>query len=155
MSLHDEHEIDDLSHINDLTDFEQFLEWCKVNKKVLSIAITVMLIHTMIFLGTIISINTGSKTDNSFSEAYIPPPPIVDIDEPVYSIDEPEDPSLSAAYDAGIQAGELLNESIDTVVDFWHGFNEATGATTWAREKYDSSKERLNLWIVGDTANDD
>jgi len=52
----------------------------------------------------------------------------------------------SPAYYSGVQAGEFFNDSIDAATDFLHGFNEMTGASEWARERWTSARVRINEW---------
>jgi hypothetical protein len=173
MSLHDKKEKDKISDINDntgLTAFEQFIEWCYINRKAVTIVLSVMLVHTLIFVGIFAGLRTGNSTD--VLEPAHPPhhalQPMPDpVEEPAQinndttdSIEDNSEPSesdstQSAAYDAGIQAGEILNDSIDAVVGFFQGLNEATGATVWAREQWDSGRERVSRWIEENSAADD
>lgn len=179
MSLHNKNEMDNISDNKDndehtaFDNFEQFIEWCYVNKRAVTIAISVMLVHTLIFVG-IIAFRTGSSTDihetlNPLHHVSqpMPEPPEEPVDESIYMIEEAEDniedksvssendSTLSAAYDAGLQTGVLLNESLVAVTNFFQGVNEATGASVWVRDKWDSGRERINRWIdENDTVDD-
>jgi len=183
MSLHDKNRKDIITDNNDnneYTAFEQFIEWCSANKKAVTIAISVMLVHTLIFVGIIVALRTGNSTDiqepaNPSNPSHQEPQPIpepveapeeesvnmvedIEIDED--SIEDNSEPSesdttLSAAYDAGKQTGELLNESIDAVIDFFQGLNEVTGASVWAREQWDSGIERVTRWLDENSHDDD
>ena len=173
MSLNDKSEKDKISDNNDnseYTVFEQIIDWCYVHKKAVTIVISVMLVHTLIFTGIFLALRTGNSTD--IHESAHPPhqasqPTPEPVEEPVYIIDDTKDSiednyeqsesdsTQSAAYDAGIQTGELFIYSRDAIVGFFRGFNEATGATVWAREQWNSGRERVSRWIEENLTSDD
>ena len=78
---------------------------------------------------------------------------------PVYVAEEDEEEADEAeeylqdepgpAYDIGAQAGEFFNQSIDFAADFWQGFDEATGASEWASERWAEGRERFREWTEG------
>ena len=152
---HNEIETDERHQQSEPNDLEQFVQWCKTNRKTVAI-VTAMFIHTMIFVGIIVAISMRNSPDNSLSETpHVPPAPDIiampadkPANEPSPAIEEPADSyPPGSAYEAGAQTGERLTESLDAIVDFWHGFNEATGASDRARELWDSGRERLGEWI--------
>ena len=163
MALHDKNEKNDISHLSDCTSFEHFIEWCKTNSKVVTIVLSAMLFHTLILVGIVVATNSGNSTDIYVSE---PPsqqasqPVLKPVEAPVYAVEENENSieedrleesedvsAPSSPYGTGVQTGELFIETRDAVTDFLQGFNEATGATIWARERWESGKERVGRWI--------
>jgi hypothetical protein len=175
MSLHDKNEKDKINDNTDSTDYtvlEQLINWCYANKKTATIAISVMLVHSLIFVGIIV-LRTGNSSDRHVSAhpshpshqqtPQFPEPaedPAYITDSTAGNIEDNSDSSesgsmLSAAYDAGVQTGEIFIDTRDVVVDFFQGLNEATGATVWARELWDSSRERVTGWLENNTAADD
>jgi len=171
MLKNDETIMEGISSLSEVTDIEQFFTWIKANRKLALIG-AVMLVHTIIFIGIIAAIATSNSRNahDSTMNEQIPPPvqPIVElsvedpisqpateesvpqpaVEEPYLSISEPADDSLNtAAHDIGVQTGELFNDSRDAVVDFWHGFDDVTGASDWAKALWDSGRERANQWL--------
>jgi len=160
--VHDENEMDGISHISDGTTFEQFIEWCKKNNKIVAIVVSAMLFHTFILIGIIAAINSGNSTD--IYESAHPPhqayqPVTEPVEESVCTTEEPEDSimdnsevheddsTLPSAFEAGVQTGEILIEARDMLTDFLQGFNEATDAAAWTRERWDSGRERVSRWL--------
>jgi hypothetical protein len=162
MTLHNKNKTDDISRISDCTTFEQLIEWCKVNNKAVAIVLSAMLFHSLILAGIIVVLSSGSSTDRYISEYpshQVSQPESKPIEESEYTIEDTEDSTIESsevqendsalysAYEAGWSTGELFIESRDAVTDFFKGFNEATGAMAWARERWDSGKERVTEWI--------
>jgi len=150
-------ETDELLSNEEMSDFEQMLDWCKANWKILTI-IGVMLIHSTIFIGLIMSFGLRNNRDNTMNSEQPPPivaepaisPAIADasIQENSDEINPTnDDPESITAYEAGLSTGELIIISRDAVISFWHGFNEATGASEWAKEKWESGKDRVSEWL--------
>jgi hypothetical protein len=170
VSIHDKNEKEKTSDTDDYTAFEQFIEWCEANKRALTIALSVVLFHTLIFAGIILAVRSGNSTDlqnpadHSHQTSHPTPEPA---EEPAYNdeatgdniennSETPENDSLlSSAFKAGVQTGELFIESRDAVVDFFQGLNEATGASVWVRERWDSGRERVSRWFEENTAADE
>jgi len=162
MTLHNRNKADDISRINDCTTFEQLIEWCKMNTKAVAIVLSAMLFHLLILVGIIMVLSSGISTDRYISEYpshQVSQPESNPIGEFEYTIEDIEDSNIDisevpgndtapfSAYDAGWNTGEFFIESRDAVTDFFQGFNEATGALVWARERWDSGKERVTRWI--------
>ena len=137
--------------------FEQFCSWCKINWKLMVIGAAVF-INLTVFVAIIMVSRTNNSPDISISEP--PPPPVAEpVPTPapppeVEPVEEPSDIKTPAndsenasAYDAGLETGAALNESLDLLIDFWHGFNEATGASEWARERLDSGLDAFAEWF--------
>jgi len=145
--------------LSDMTDFEQLYDWFRAHKKFV-IACFIGLIHTVIYFGIIFSIfNRGDTTENAINEACPLSVSVIiePIQEPVKessilqtdesTIKSVDDSSYVTAYEAGMSAGEILIESIDALIDFWNGFDEATGASDWVRDRFADGKERVNEWL--------
>jgi len=170
MTLYDKNETDEISDNNDYNAVEQFIEWCSANKKVVALIVSAMVFHACIFIGGIVALSTANSTNIHESVHTSNPasqPMMEPVEEPVYKIDEDEDniedrheasksdSITSAAYETGKHTGELFNESRDSIIDFLQGLNETTGASGWAREKWDSGIERVTRWIDDNSAADE
>ena len=156
MSHQDEYDIV-ISGENALKKLEQLCGVLKL-KWILLATGAGMLFYAIILIG-IFTVNNVRGLPNADPSDWAPPPvpvPAVEYaEEPEYVIAETADESVSiadeslytAAHDIGVQAGELFLNSRDTVIDFWNGFDEATGASDWARAHWDSGRERMSGWI--------
>ena len=110
-----------------------------------------MLFYMIILIGIFTTIN-ARDLPTAVPIDWVPPPtpePAVEyVEEPAQITIETVDESLYiSAHDIGVQAGELFLYSRDTIIDFWNGFDEATGASDWARAHWDSGRERMSGWI--------
>jgi len=177
MSLHNENEfeneMEELPALSDMTDLDQLLAWAKLHWKFLAIG-AAMLVHTIVFIGIIMAGNAKNSSDNVLSDRVpptAPQPVFASAETPVLQIEaavtEPveehaEEPvkqkeesnvaskdesAYEMAYEIGVQTGVVFNETRNKLVSFWHGFDEATGASDWAKDKWDSGKERMSEWL--------
>ena len=174
MSLYDENknEVEELLALSDMTDLDQLLDWTKFHWKFLAIG-AAMLVHTIVFVGIIIAGNTKNSSDAVLSDKVPPPasqPVLASVEAPTSQIEEIEevvkepveepakqkeesneeskdDPAYEMAFEIGVQTGVAFNETREALVRFWHGFDEATGASDWAKDKLDSGIERVNEWL--------
>jgi len=110
-----------------------------------------MLFYIIIFVGSFTS-NSVPDLPGGISNDVAPPStpaPIVEYAEvPAQIIEATDnDSSYSAAHDIGVQTGEILITSRDAIINFWHGFDESTGASDWAKEQWASGRERMTGWL--------
>lgn len=65
---------------------------------------------------------------------------------PQSQVVEEDSASYPIAYEFGVSTGEFFNDSRDAVADFWHGFDDTTGASDWAREHWENGRDRFEAW---------
>ena len=140
--------------------FDMIKEWIKMNWKALAIC-SAMVIHITVFIGILAANNSKeapqsliyeqTPSPQSQIEEYTPGPVETTVETPAVA---PEGDSVNTAtrdiYDIGVQTGVAIIETRDAIVNFWHGFDEATGAADWARTRWDNGLERINMWLEED-----
>jgi len=165
MSQHEKYEVVEKTSIHEITGIEALCDWAKSNWKILAIG-AAMFIHTMIFIGIIVTVSSMVSSDNTMSEwAMIPSSDmeITSVEVPITTSEElmkkpemhvevgvsVEESIKEAAYEMGMNTGELLIISKDALLDFCQGFDEATGASGWAKDLWDIGKDQVTEWLEG------
>ena len=139
----------------ELTISEQIYEWLLVNWKdaVKYTVVTLIVIFSgVLFIASLFAGNTSKQRETvvyvhppSPAPHLVAEPPEETTDSNTPTMDEASD---SGAYYTGVAAGDIFNATKDAAVSFWHGFNEATGASDKARDIWSNGRERINEWIT-------
>jgi len=144
---------DEVISYDEMTYPERFFTWCKENWKPLIIGVAVL--HSVIFIIVIATANSSNSPSEIVADPPQQPPLLVAVDDTDVINDElTDDAGLTAALEAGIAAGEMFITSKDALIDFLKGFDEATGATDWAKEHLESGLDWFNAWLEENYPND-